>query len=160
MTTNPNLQLILYKILHRTHLTGHKMQKMGLSSSGNCPHCSLNCTDTYIHAFWHCIPVYHFWRNITETLSLILGCHIPLSPSLCLLGDLSTLKLDETHNRSLLVALTIARKTILMNWKSRNSIHIRHWKNLLTDYISLENTNSSDNNHNPTWLSFTTFLQS
>ena len=44
MTTNANFQLIQYKIIHRTHLTEHKMQKMRFSSSGNCSHCSLNCT--------------------------------------------------------------------------------------------------------------------
>ncbi len=33
-----------------------------------------------------------------------------------------------------LVALTIAKKPILMNWKSRNTIHNTHWKNIPIDF--------------------------
>ena len=161
MTKNSNLQLIQYKILHRTHYTGQKLFKMGFTSE-ICSHCTQNCPDTYLHATWLCAPINKFWKEITETLSRFLGSHIPLSPSLCLLGDLSTINLDQTNNRILLVALTIAKKTILMNWKSKNDIHLAHWKNLLIDYISLENTPPSLSNttqHHAIWSSLTDFLQ-
>lgn len=141
MTKNANLQLIQYKILHRTHYTGEKLAKMGFTSE-ICSHCTQNCTDTYIHAIWHCTPIKHFWEDITQSLSVLLDCRIPLSPSLCLLGDLTALSNNTINSRILLTALTIAKKTILMNWKTRNKIHINHWKNLLTDYITMEYSSS------------------
>lgn len=81
MTKNTNLQLIQYKILHRTHLTGHKMFKMGFTSD-TCTNCSQNKPDTYIHAIWHCTPIQRFWTDVTTSLSALMGCHIPLSPPL------------------------------------------------------------------------------
>ena len=146
MTKNTNLQLIQYKILHRTHYTGQKMLKMGFTSETCCIHCTQNCPDTYIHATWHCTPIKHFWEKVTESLSHFLDCCIPVSPSLCLLGDLSSSTIDKTNHKHLLTALTIAKKTILMNWNSRNSISLAHWKNLLIEYISLEFISSPHNN--------------
>lgn len=144
MTKNANLQLIQYKILHRTHYTGQKMFKMGFTSE-TCAHCTQNCPDTYIHATWHCTPIEHFWKEVIGSLSDLMDCRIPLSPSLCLLGDTTTLTIDKTNHRLLLTSLTIAKKTILINWKSRNTIHLTHWKNLLIDHISLEYSPSPPN---------------
>lgn len=56
MTTNANLQLIQYKILHRFHLSGRKLFKMGFTSE-TCSHCIQNKPDTYVHAIWHCTPI-------------------------------------------------------------------------------------------------------
>ena len=158
MTKNTNLQLIQYKIIHRTHLTGHKLFRMGFTSD-ICPHCTQNCPDTYIHALWHCSPITHFWEKITGLLTTFFGCCIPTSPSLCLLGDTTTINLNHFSNTTLLVALAVAKKTILINWKSKNNIHISIWKNLLLDHISLELSNNSTGN-NPTWPSLSNFLQS
>lgn len=129
MTKNANLQLIQYKVLHRFHLTGRKLFKMGFSSE-TCSHCTKNNPDTYLHAIWHCTPVKKFWQNITDSLSNLMGCHILLSPSLCILGDISIINLNSINTQLLLVALTIGKKTILMNWKARNTIHIATWKNV------------------------------
>ena len=92
---------------------------MGFTDSDICSHCTLNTTDNYMHATWDCTPIQQFWRDITDNLSSLLGCHIPLSPTLCLLGD----TLNNISSRILSIALTIAKKTILMNWKTRNKIN-------------------------------------
>ena len=144
MSTNSNIQLIQYKIIHRFHFTGHRMFKMGLAQSDTCTHCSQNTPDTYLHATWNCTPVQQFWVDIISSLSNILGCPIPLSPSLCLLGDLSSFNHKMKINKPLLIALTIAKKTILINWKSKQAINIKHWKNLLANYISGENRTDSN----------------
>lgn len=68
----------------------------------------------------------------------MMGYHIPMSPSLCLLGNTSVTNLNKSSNKLLLTALTIAKKTILINWKNRNDTNITHWKNLLIEHISLE----------------------
>jgi len=109
MSKNANLQLIQYKILYRTHYTGNRFAKMGFTSEV-CTHCNQNSTDTYVHATWHCTPNKHFWEEVTQSLSTIVGFNIPLSPFLCLLGDL-TIITDKTRNsKILLIALPSPRK--------------------------------------------------
>lgn len=90
-------QLILYKVLHRIHFTEKKMFKMGFASE-TYSHCTQNNLDNYVHTTWHCTPNNQFWKVITKSLSLLLGCQIPLSPSLCLLGDISTISLNMKNN--------------------------------------------------------------
>lgn len=162
MSNNYNLQLIQYKVLHRFHFTAQKLSKMGYGTD-TCTHCMQNTPDTYTHAVWLCTPIYRFWVKVTEALTTILGCHIPATPSLCILGDTSVTSLNTTNNKFLLVALTIAKKTILMNWKSRKKVNIAHWKNLLTDYISLDdpatlNLNITQDTPSP-WTSFLIYSQ-
>ena len=71
----------LYSIRYSTDFTsvGKKVFKMGFSSE-IFSHCTQNSLDSCVHATWHCTPIKHFWKEITESLSLFLGCHIPLSP--------------------------------------------------------------------------------
>ena len=137
ISTNTNMHVIQYKIIHRVHYTGERMFKMGFADSDICPHSSLNTTDTYMHATWECTPVKQFWHNITDNLSLLMDFRILLLPSLCLLGDISNVNINIT-SRIMSIALIIAKKTILMNWKSRHTSNITIWKNLLIEYISME----------------------
>lgn len=142
-----NIRLIQYKIIHRTHITQHRMHIMGLTGSDICTHCTLSTTDDYLHAFWLCPPIQNFWKEITTTLSRFLGCNVPLSPSVCILGDLDTLNTGSKQIIiPLLVALTIAKKTILLNWKSRKKITISQWFDLLTQQISMEQQSAVQKN--------------
>ncbi len=127
------------------------MFKMGFTDTTICPHCAQNTTDNYLHATWNCTPIKQFWQDITNNLSLTMDCHIPLSPALCLLGDTSGINLDNTSSRTLSIALTIAKKTILMNWKSRKKINIAIWKNLLIEHISMEKLSASLKNPPTFW---------
>uniref|UniRef100_A0AAQ5ZBJ0 Reverse transcriptase domain-containing protein n=1 Tax=Amphiprion ocellaris TaxID=80972 RepID=A0AAQ5ZBJ0_AMPOC len=138
MTKNTNLQLIQFKVLHRTHITQYKLYKMGFSRSDTCTQCTQNMTDTYFHALWLCTPVYQFWVTITQKLSNILDCGIPHSPTVCLIGDLTQTALPDIHIQPTLAAIAIAKKTILVNWKDKKALNIIHWLNLLTEHISLE----------------------
>ena len=146
MTSNTNLQLIQYKTIHRTHITQYKMHKMGLATTDICSQCTTGIIDNYFHALWACQPVHSFWNSITNKLSTILDCRIPSSPQLCLLGDTSTITIPNKYKNSLLISFTVAKKTILLNWKSKNSININHWINLLLEHISMEKITAYNNN--------------
>lgn len=100
MTKNSNLQLIQYKVLHRFHLTGQKTFKMGFTSE-TCSHCTKNTPDIYVHAIWYCTAIKRFWENVTDSLSNLMGCHIPLSPSLYILGDISIINLNNRNGQLL-----------------------------------------------------------
>lgn len=136
MTSNNNLQLIQYKVIHRTHLTRYKMQKMGLIDTATCTVCTMGLTDTYLHALWECSPVQAFWNTVTQNLSYILNCRVPLIPSLCLLGLTTDTSIPPRHKNSLLTSLAIAKKTILQNWKSKHEVNINQWTNSLNQFIT------------------------
>lgn len=162
MTTNTNLQLIQYKTLHRYHLTQSRLHKMKLSNIDTCSHCTLGCTDNYLHATWVCTPVHSFWSAVTDNLSAILSCRIPLSPSLCLLGDTTQTDLPIKYVRPLLISLTIAKKIIFQNWKNKNACNITHWINLLSEHILIEKNIAQKQKHISafieTWTLFTDHL--
>lgn len=140
MISNTNLQLIQYKIIHRTHITQYKMYKMGLANTYACSQCTIDTTANYFHALWTCQPVHSFWDSVTQKPSTILDCGIPLSPQLCLLGDTSVIKISNKYKNSLLISLL----PILLNWKSKN------WTNLLSEYISTEAKITAYNNNKNT----------
>lgn len=87
MSRNTNERLIQYKIIHRTHITRHKMHIIGFT--GSDMH-SMYTVDTTADYLWLC-PTIHFWKEVTTTLSLFLGCSIPLYPSKCIQGDLDNI---------------------------------------------------------------------
>uniref|UniRef100_A0A669D815 Reverse transcriptase domain-containing protein n=1 Tax=Oreochromis niloticus TaxID=8128 RepID=A0A669D815_ORENI len=140
---NPSLQLIQYKILHRVHYTGHRMFKMGFTSTNNCSHCQTNSPDNYIHALWFCPPVQKFWREICEDLSKCLKCNIPTSPLVCLLGSLDNVTTEKNIAHMVFTALCIAKKTVLMNWKNKNNLNSNQYRNYLLDYISLDTASAT-----------------
>ena len=103
MSKNTNIQLIQYKTIHRTHITQYKLFKMGFTNSSICTQCITNKTDDYFHAFWICTPVHRFWEKIE------------VEPSV-------------KDTVPLLIALTIAKKTILLNWKEKiKKIFLKHF---------------------------------
>jgi len=120
MTSNSNLQLVQYKTIHRIHYTQSKLFIMGITDTDICPHCTLGCPDTYLYATWSCQPVNSLWTSVTKTLSTILDCsRVPLSPTLCLLVDTTSIPIPQKFKNPLLVSLTIAKKIVFQNWKSR-----------------------------------------
>lgn len=143
---NSNIQLIQYKVIHRAHLTQHKLYKMGFFDADVCNHCALKVPDNYFHAIWQCPPVNVFWKTITDTLTLILGHTIPLAPHLCILGDLSTLQTPLKNPEILLLSLIIAKKHILLNWKYKKKLSMNGWTTLMTDYLSLERMTTTSHN--------------
>ena len=163
MTTNTNLQLIQYKTIHRIHITQGKMFKMGLINTDICSQCTLGHIDDYFQATWSCQPVLSFWITVTEKLSCILGCRISASPSLCLLGDLTHVTIPTKQKNPLLISLTIAKKIIFQNWKSKHSCHITHWTNLLSEHISIEKITACKTNNistfEETWTIFINHLK-
>lgn len=119
MTCNSKSQLIQYKVLHRTHITTHKFYHMGFSQSNTCLHCSTSI-DNYFHAFCLCPRIQNIWSEILGRLSRM--CSITICPIIALLCDLSTLHMPSHHRPFILILLTIAKKTILLNWKDRTKV--------------------------------------
>lgn len=79
-------------------LLDSNVSQMVFSQSNTCSLCSLNTSDDYLCAIWHCPPLHHFWKEITNKQSNILDCCTKLSTSLCLAGS-RTLFPPQTESR-------------------------------------------------------------
>lgn len=142
MSCNTKLQMIQYKVLHRIHITKHQMYRMGISKSNVCSYCS-GSIDNYFHALWSCPHIHTYWTEVIKQLSGILQCKIPLCPNSSLLGDITSLEVNKKYKPFILIALTIAKKAILMNWKHRTKVNINQWLELLTNHSDLEKLTAS-----------------
>lgn len=83
-----------------------------------------------------------------------------VSPCICL----SSLSIPKHLQMFILIALTVAKKTALLNCKDKTKLSINHWLKLLTDHANLEKLTSTvkDNLipfHN-TWSPFLQYIQS
>lgn len=81
-----------------------------------CTQCELGTNSSYLHTLWSCPMV--FWKEITTKLSVFLACDTPLTPSICLLGNLSELITTSIH---LYLWLWLSQL------KSRHLLSVKQW---------------------------------
>ena len=90
MTNNINLQQIQYKVIHRAHVTQHKM---GPVDSDICSHCTLNTPDSYFHATWWSLLTFGTQSLKHCPFAWVAACH-HLPPS----ADLETYTCNNFNN--------------------------------------------------------------
>lgn len=135
---------------HSSGLSKMLIVKFKMSST----HCA-TVKNNLFHAFWLCTPVRRFWSEVMGKLSEILHLSIPLSPYISLLGDLSSLTIPQHLQTFILIALTVTKKTVLLNWKDRTKAV------LLKDQSNLEElTSTLKDNLIPFQNTWSPFLQS
>lgn len=96
---NNNLKLIWYKGLQRIHYTGQRLFEIGFTSE-TCSCFTQNNPDNHFHAIWNGTPVHQFWKDLTSSLFVFQGSCIPLSPSLCLLGENNPYELEVNEHHA------------------------------------------------------------
>lgn len=85
---------------------------------------------------WH-PRLYKLWQRICEDRTDCLGYPIPISPTLCVLGDLTNINMEIKRSHMLHTTLSIARKMILMNWKSKRSISVTQFKGRGAGWVAI-----------------------
>lgn len=90
-------KLSQYKILHRTHITQHILNKMGLCDSDICPQCT----------------------QVTQKLEILQpGLEKSLSPHMYVLNDITSISRPNKQAKPTFTALAITKKTILVRDKT------------------------------------------
>ena len=130
---NPDHQLLHFTFIHRVYLTPRKRHAIKIITSPNCDLCTLNASGTFLHMFWECPNVFAFWRHICSTLNDMLAVNIPLSPTLLLLNDDSTLELTLQQRRILWASLTAAKKILVLLWQPPHTLSWQQWANSFLD---------------------------
>ena len=87
---------------------------------------------------WECPAVKIFWGSVAKKLSEAIGQHVPVSPKLLLLNDLSGLKLSIKHRRWLLAGLTAAKRMIAQRWIAPHILPYHQWLAATVDIANME----------------------
>ena len=160
---NPNHQMIHFNFVHRTYCTPKKRFLMELAPSPNCDLCQLGVSGSFLHMVWECQAVKIFWGRVANKLSAVLGRHIPISPNILLLNDLSELELSVPRRRWFLAGLTAAKKMVAQRWKAPFLLPFSQWLsatvNIAKFEMSIARMHGAREVNVKSWLSFIAALQ-
>ena len=107
----------------------------------SCPHCKAQPADL-IHMFWSCSNLKSFWTSIFNAYSQMLQVNLPPDP-LCDLFGYSQ-KIHHCPKKAhILIAFTslIARRLILLLWKSQTPPTFNRWIKDIMHFLKLEKIN-------------------
>ena len=141
-------RLVQFKILHRVYWTPSKLYRVKLIQTPECWRCQ-NGEGTLIHMLWSCPKIQDFWSEIHKNITQIIGCDIPFSQRLYILGDPALLEDLPSHNAEWVqTALMLGRKLIMSEWKAPSPPPVNLWHNQLGRLAALRSVSQSRFNEN------------
>ena len=135
--------LIQCKIVHRVHFTKVRLSKIYDSVYPLCDRCR-SSPATHAHMFWFCPSLRRYWTEIFKTISDCI--EVPIEPNaMTAIFGIPPPALSFSRHKSHLVAFTtlLARRLILMKWKSSVPPSHPHWIRDTLNFIKLEKIRST-----------------
>ena len=87
ITKSPPLQVLQYKLLHRTLVTNRHLFFWKIKDNDNCSFCSTE-SETYIHLFYECTHSRIYWNKIKTWVRTHTGINIIINATSIILGQL------------------------------------------------------------------------
>lgn len=118
----------------------------------------------HTHMFWSCPNLSDFWRQIFDTLAVLLDVDLSPDPGTMLFGSppLTTPNLPKTKQRVLAFTTLLARRLILFKWKHALPSSHNSWLREVLTHIKLEKVRfslaGSGEAFNKTWQPFIEYL--
>lgn len=142
-TPSARLQLIQFKVLYRVHYSKTRLAKIYPQVADQCERCLAGPCDLS-HMFYLCPRLHNFWNQYSDTLSKALKIRVDLNPYLAIFGlPVKTVLNDSTQSKILAFTSLIARRRILLNWKSPKAPSISQWFHDVLSFLKLEKINLS-----------------
>ncbi len=140
--------LIQCKILHRTYYTKARLAKIYDGMTPTCDRCGQSPANL-INTLWYCPSLYNYWTEIFNTLSEVVGEKLKPNALSALFG-VAPPSLSKSKKDVLAFATLLARRLIVINWKSATAPCHTHWIRDTLYFLKLEKirlslTNSSGN---------------
>lgn len=121
--------------------TGFNIQKLNIMYPTISPECNRYkmADGSQAHLFWVCHLLNGFWSSIYDWFSKVYSRDIPLDPKLTLLGC-SEVFLDCTleEQQTLMLGMVVAKKIILLDWKTSSPPCFKKWLNEMISVIHSE----------------------
>lgn len=130
--------LIQCKLLHRVYYTKSRLSKIYPNISPSCDRCQIS-PGNLIHTFWLCPRLFSYWSGIFDTISKVLGREIKPNPFSALFGVyVGPPSLSSVHSNQLAFMTLLARRIILLKWKSPLSPSHTHWIKDVLYFLKLD----------------------
>ena len=156
--------LIQFKVVHRIHYTRAKLSRMFPDTTDSCNRCRHSPAD-HTHTFFSCPKLFSFWTSFFDTLSAIFGFSVPPCPLIAIFGVSPAVGRFNRYQKDMVAfASLIARRCILLQWKSPSPPPTTSWLKDLTSFLHLEKikfaVRGSLNGFHRTWDSFLSYINS
>lgn len=136
-TSCARLALILFKVLHRVHFSKSRLAELYPDANDVCDRCHLSPCNLS-HMFVQCPKLQKYWAFIFKTLSEILGADLRPCPLVAIFGVPESVTLNPIHRETIAFATLLARRRILLQWKSALPPSTAQWLKDLMYYLKLE----------------------
>lgn len=154
---NSRYRLIQYKVIHRLHYSKTKLNKMFPTVSAMCDKCS-SAEGTLAHLFWFCPSLFSFWSAIFKWFSKCYFKDIKPDHNIAVFGCSMDLGYTTDLWLALQLGMVVAKKLILLTWKSTTPPNFEHWLKEMVSVIQMErlrlNNKDRQHRHNAVWGPF------
>lgn len=143
---NSRHNLIQFKTLHRLYYSKDKLHKIFPDVSPLCNRC--NETDgSLTHSLWSCRKLFTYWKSIFECFSKAFEKTWEPNPLAAVLGATNVLlTVDKYESQAIAYGMIVARKLILLLWKSDSVPTYVMWIRELMNVLHLERLRFSSKN--------------
>lgn len=132
------LSLIQFKVVHRIHFTRARLKNLFPGEEDSCLRCSVSPAD-HAHTFFFCSKLFSFWSNFFDTLSEVLGSSLSPCPLIAIFGVAPAGDLFTKHQADFVAfASLVARRRVLLHWKSTNPPSASSWLKDLMYFFPIE----------------------
>ena len=132
------LNLIQFKVLHRTHYSKARLAKIYPELDDTCNRCKATNADL-AHMFWTCSKLEEFWKSIFGILNVAFGLHLQPSPLMAIFGVRGNDTATATNKKNVIAFATlIARRRILLEWKSQLPPKASVWLSDMMMFLKIE----------------------
>lgn len=137
-TSCARLSLIQFKVLHRVHLSRARIALFDPTFDKTCIRCHTGEADL-THMFWACPTLITYWSTIFDTLSRICNTQLKPCAEIAIFGaPTDESNLTQRQLNIIYFASLLARRRVLLHWKSTNPPKASHWLQDLMLYLHLE----------------------
>lgn len=137
-TSCARLNLIQLKVIHRIYFTNARLAKIYPNVKDTCNRCNLSPANM-THMFWSCPCLHDYWTTIFHHISKFLDFTLPPSVEIAVFGIMPNHEKFTKWARNVIAfASLLARRRILMCWKSPCAPRASTWLRDIMTFLSLE----------------------
>lgn len=132
------LGLIQFKVFHRTYYTKSRLSRIYSDIEDRCERCNTTPADM-THMFWTCPFLRNFWSSVCKILNEAFNTNVKPSADMAIFGLLINESMLPTDKMDAFAfASLIARRRIVLQWKSPDPPKVSVWLSELMFFLKLE----------------------